>query len=43
LLGVLPYLLFLVCPLMHLLHGHGHGHGRSEPGSPTHASTGDAK
>jgi len=27
-LGVLPYLLFLLCPLLHLLmHGwHGHGH-----------------
>ena len=25
LLGVLPYLLFLACPLMHLFH-HGHGH-----------------
>ena len=25
LLGVLPYLLFLTCPLMHLFH-HGHGH-----------------
>lgn len=28
LLGILPYLLFLACPLMHLFHhGHGHGHG----------------
>lgn len=28
-LGLLPYLLFLACPLMHLFHhgGHGHGHG----------------
>ncbi|NIA56166.1 DUF2933 domain-containing protein [Massilia sp. TW-1] len=25
LLGALPYLLFLACPLMHLFH-HGHGH-----------------
>lgn len=25
LLGFLPYLLFLACPLMHLFH-HGHGH-----------------
>ncbi len=24
-LGVLPYLLLLACPLLHLLHGHGHG------------------
>jgi len=28
LLGALPYLLVLACPLMHLFHGHGHhGHG----------------
>lgn len=26
LLGILPYLLLLACPLMHLFH-HGHGHG----------------
>lgn len=27
-LGALPYLLLMACPLMHLLHGHGrHGHG----------------
>lgn len=24
--GALPYLLILICPLMHLFHGHGHGH-----------------
>ena len=35
-LGVLPYLLLLACPLMHLFmhhahgHEHEHGHGRSE-------------
>lgn len=27
LLGVLPYLLLLACPLMHLFH---HGHGKDE-------------
>jgi hypothetical protein len=29
-LGALPYLLLLACPLMHLFmhHGHGHGHDR---------------
>lgn len=28
-LGALPYLLLLACPLMHLFHhGHGHHHGR---------------
>ena len=32
LLGVLPYLLILACPLMHFFHhgGHGHGHGRGQ-------------
>jgi hypothetical protein len=30
--GVLPYALFLVCPLMHLFMHHGHGHhGQSMP------------
>ncbi|HVK54986.1 MAG TPA: DUF2933 domain-containing protein [Burkholderiales bacterium] len=27
LFGILPYLLLLACPLMHLFHGHG-GHGQ---------------
>ena len=27
-LGALPYLILLACPLMHLFHGHG-GHGGS--------------
>ncbi len=27
--GVLPYLLFLSCPLMHLFMHHGHKHGRA--------------
>ena len=31
LFGVLPYLLVLLCPLLHLLHGdHGGGHGRHD-------------
>jgi hypothetical protein len=32
--GVLPYLLILACPLMHLFHHHGghrHQHDRSDP------------
>jgi hypothetical protein len=34
LLGILPYLLFAACPLMHLLH-HGHGHhGHGAPEGP---------
>jgi Protein of unknown function (DUF2933) len=33
LLGILPYGLLLLCPLMHLFHGHG-GHGdEHEPGN----------
>ena len=27
LLGILPWLLLLACPLMHIFHGHGHHHG----------------
>lgn len=27
LLGALPYLLILACPLMHIFHHGGHGHG----------------
>ncbi|MDR6383784.1 DUF2933 domain-containing protein [Paraburkholderia caribensis] len=30
-LGVLPYLLLLSCPLMHLFMHHGHGHGHRSP------------
>lgn len=31
-LGLLPFLLFFTCPLMHLFmhHGHGHGHHRHD-------------
>lgn len=30
LVELLPFLLILACPLMHLFgHGHGHGHGKS--------------
>ena len=31
-LGVLPYLLLLSCPLMHLFMHHGHGHRHSSSG-----------
>lgn len=30
LLGILPWLLLLACPLMHLLMHGGHGHGKGE-------------
>lgn len=30
LFGVLPYLLLLACPLMHVFMHHGHHHGRGE-------------
>ena len=47
LLGVLPYLLVLACPLMHLFH-HGHGHRHQSgtrqsaaPGAPTGERTGE--
>lgn len=35
--GILPYLLLLACPLMHLFHGHGH-HGHGAPGDVRHRS-----
>lgn len=37
LFGILPYLLVLACPLMHLFHGHGH-HQRHPP--TQHVDTG---
>lgn len=47
LFGILPYLLLLACPLMHLFHHHGHhrhaasGQGQgSEPPSPLAPDTG---
>jgi hypothetical protein len=33
-LGVLPYLFLLACPLMHVFMHHGHHHHGSEPSSP---------
>jgi hypothetical protein len=35
-LGVLPYLLLLACPLIHLFHG-GHGHGGHDEHTPPRA------
>ena len=42
-LGVLPYLLFLACPLMHLFHhGHGHQHqGGTRPSATPGAPIGE--
>jgi len=39
LVGYWAYLLLLVCPLMHLMHGHGHGgheHRRQAPERTSH-------
>ncbi|HUE91402.1 DUF2933 domain-containing protein [Pseudomonas sp.] len=38
LLGALPYLILLLCPLMHLFmhHGHGRDHGRDKEGPHDH-------
>ena len=33
LLGALPYLLLLSCPLIHIFMHHGHGHGHDHGGS----------
>jgi hypothetical protein len=34
-LGILPFLLLLACPLMHLMHGHGgHGSRHEDSGTP---------
>ena len=35
--GALPFLLLLACPLMHVFmhHGHGHHHGAKEPSAAT--------
>jgi hypothetical protein len=39
-LGVLPYLLVLACPLLHLLHGgHGGGHGSDRRRGPHEGHT----
>lgn len=35
LFGILPYLLLLACPLMHLFHGHGHHSHASSAGDQT--------
>ena len=43
-LGALPYLLLLACPLMHLFmhHGHGHQHGGQPRRPHLHDQDGDA-
>lgn len=42
-LGVLPYLLILACPLMHLFHHGGHGAGRHDSASAAERQTGPTK
>lgn len=41
LMGALPYLLLLACPLMHIFHhgGHGHHHGKHEQAGERDAGT----
>jgi hypothetical protein len=34
LFGVLPFVLILACPLMHIFHHGGHGHGQHREGAP---------
>ena len=46
-LGLLPYLLLLACPLMHIFMHHGHGHRHHDPdnrsgGRSTHHHGGEA-
>ena len=36
-LGLIPYLILLASPLMHLLHHHGHRHGGSDQEEKHHA------
>lgn len=40
LLGILPYLLVLACPLMHLFHHHGHHHEGSDRSATAGTRTG---
>jgi hypothetical protein len=37
-LGALPYLILLACPLMHVFMHHGHGHGPHERGDDDHGA-----
>jgi len=39
-LGVLPFLLLLACPLMHLFMHHGHGHGAHQHGDAGNSASG---
>ena len=39
LFGILPYMLILACPLMHLFH-HGHGHHGGSASDPSNKSAG---
>jgi hypothetical protein len=41
LLGALPYLLLLACPLMHVFMHHGHHHGSTDPATTGRAGDAD--
>jgi len=43
LLGMLPWALFLLCPLVHLFmhRGHGHNHGQDTGRAPDHRNPGN--
>ena len=42
-LGLLPFLLILACPLMHLFHRHGHGGHGHHGGPPRYGTEADDK
>jgi Protein of unknown function (DUF2933) len=42
-LGVLPYVLLLLCPVLHLLMHRGHGNGHAGHGTHADRSQGDAR
>ena len=41
--GVLPYLLLLACPLMHVFMHGGHGHQDHHPGQPDKPSSAESR
>jgi cell division protein FtsW (lipid II flippase) len=43
LLGILPFLIVLACPLMHLFHHHGHGSHGARPDEGRNPAQGERK